>query len=91
MSTIRIPPVLRGNAGGNKQVAAQGTTLREALADLFERYPVLQTQILTDDGALNQYVNVFVDEQDIRYQLGLETPITPTSTIILLPAMAGGR
>lgn len=90
MVTVRIPPVLRGSAGNNKQVTASGSTLLDALIDLFERYPGLRDRILTDDQQLTQFVNVFVDEQDVRYQQGLATPLKADSTIILLPAMAGG-
>lgn len=91
MSTIRIPPVLRSAAGNQKQVSARGTTLRATLDDLFEHYPGLRTQVLTPEGDLTRFVNVFVDEQDVRYQQGLDTSVTPDSTIILLPAMAGGE
>lgn len=91
MSTIRIPPVLRGAVGGQKQVAVEGSSLGGALDDFFTRFPGVRQQIVTTEGAISNFVNVFVDDQDVRYLQGLDTPLTATSTIILLPAMAGGR
>lgn len=90
MSTFRIPPVLRSSTGSNKHVSVSGTTLGESLDQLFSQYPALRTQILTADGDLNKYINIYVDDQDVRYLKGLETVITDGATITLLPAMAGG-
>lgn len=91
MSTLRIPPVLRGAVGGQKQVAVEGNSLGGALDDFFARFPSVRQQIVTPEGAISAFVNVFVDDQDVRYLQGLDTPLTTTSTIILLPAMAGGN
>ena len=90
MSTVRIPPVLRASAGGEKQLEVEGTTVGEVLAALVLRYPALGTQLLTDDGELNRFVNVYVDGQDVRYLQEQATPVAATDTIIILPAMAGG-
>jgi molybdopterin synthase sulfur carrier subunit len=90
MATIRLAPVLRASVGGSKQVTAQGSTLQEVLADLYARYPGLQEQ-LQPEGGLSRFVNVYVNDQDVRYLQGLETNVSPTDTVILLPAMAGGR
>ena len=90
MSTVRIPPVLRGAALGEKQVEVDGATVGEVLATLVARYPALGTQLMTDDGELNRFVNVYVDGQDVRYLQERATPVSPTDTIIILPAMAGG-
>jgi molybdopterin synthase sulfur carrier subunit len=89
MANVRLAPVLRTAAGGSKQVIAQGSTLQEVLSDLYERYPGLQEQ-LQPEGGLSRFVNVYVNDQDVRYLQGLETNVGPNDTVILLPAMAGG-
>jgi len=91
MATVRLAPVLRGSVGGAKQVTAQGNTLNEVLKDLYQRFPALKDQIQSD-GALSRFINVYVNDQDVRYlQGGVETAVGPNDTVILLPAMAGGR
>jgi molybdopterin synthase sulfur carrier subunit len=89
MSDIRIPPVLREATGGNRTVSATGSTVSEVLADLFARYPALRDRV-TEDGELSRFVNVYVNDRDVRYRDGLATPVGPNDTVILLPAMAGG-
>ncbi len=91
MATVRLAPVLRGSVGGAKQVTAQGNTLNEVLNDLYQRFPALKDQIQSD-GSLSRFINVYVNDQDVRYlQGGIETAVGPNDTVILLPAMAGGR
>jgi molybdopterin converting factor small subunit len=90
MSIVRIPPVLRAAAGGEKQLEVDGTTVGEVLAGLVERHPSLGPQLLTPDGELNRFVNVYVDGQDVRYLQERATPVAADDTIIILPAMAGG-
>jgi sulfur-carrier protein len=90
MSTVRIPPVLRPAVGGARQVEASGATLSAVLDDLFARYPAVREQILTPEGELSRFVNVFVNDQDARYLKALETPVAAGDVIMLLPAMAGG-
>jgi molybdopterin converting factor small subunit len=90
MATVRLAPVLRSSAGGSKQVSAQGTTLGEVLTDLYGRYPGLKDQIQPEQE-LSRFVNVYVNDQDVRYLQGLETSVGPNDTVILLPAMAGGH
>lgn len=89
MSSVRIPPVLRDAAGGNRTVPASGATVAEVLGDLFARYPDLRERVTTD-GELSPFVNVYVNDRDVRYREGLATAIEPDDTVILLPAMAGG-
>jgi len=89
VSTVRIPPVLRGTVGGNRSLAANGATVDEVLADLFANYPALRERV-TEDGELSPFVNVYVNDRDVRYREGLGTPVGPEDTVILLPAMAGG-
>ncbi len=90
MTAVRIPPVLRSNVGGAKEVAVSGTTVGEALTSLVTQHPGLRDQLLTDDGELNRFVNVYLDGQDIRYLEELATPVAEHDQIIVLPAMAGG-
>jgi sulfur-carrier protein len=90
MTTVRIPPVLRGAVGGAKQVDADGATLGALLEDLFARYPGVREQIVTPEGGLSRFVNLFVNDQDVRFLQGLDTPVAGGDTVVLLPAMAGG-
>lgn len=89
MPEIRIPPVLRSEAEGNRSLTVEGSTVREALAELVARYPALQSRILTGDG-VPTFLNVFVDGEDVRLAEGLSTPVVAGSKILLLPAVAGG-
>ncbi len=91
MSVVRIPPVLRAVVGGAKQVNAQGSTLAEVLDDLCARFPEVKEQVLTPEGGLNRFINVYVADQDVRFLKGLDTPVGPDDTVVLLPAMAGGQ
>jgi molybdopterin converting factor small subunit len=90
MSVVRVPPVLRTEAGGAREVEASGTTVRELLEDLSTRVPALGSKVYAE-GELQSFVNVYVDGEDVRTRDGLETPVRDSSTVILLPAMAGGR
>jgi molybdopterin synthase sulfur carrier subunit len=85
-----MPPILRQAVGGAREVDASGGTVRELLADLTERYPAIRTHLLDDGGDLNRFVNVYVNNEDVRLGDGLETAVTADSTVIVLPAMAGG-
>ncbi|HLJ69530.1 MAG TPA: ubiquitin-like small modifier protein 1 [Chloroflexota bacterium] len=89
MSTVRVPPVLRSQTGGAKEVQAEGATVGEVLQNLAERHPALQDQLF-QDGKLQRFVNVYVNNQDIQYLQSLETPVSSDDTVIILPAMAGG-
>jgi sulfur-carrier protein len=89
MSRIRIPPQLRGEVGGVREVPAEGGSVRELLDDLLSRFPALRHQ-LVEDGDLAPFVNVYVEGEDVRTLDGLDTPVENGSTVILLPAMAGG-
>jgi molybdopterin synthase sulfur carrier subunit len=89
MTTVRIPPTLRAEVGGERQVPAQGETVRELLDDLTSRFPALRTQLVEDDD-IAPFVNVYVEGEDVRTLDGIETPVREGATVILLPAMAGG-
>jgi molybdopterin synthase sulfur carrier subunit len=90
MTAVRIPPVLRAQVSGQKQVDATGETVGQVIDSLLEQYPSLRDQLLTPDGSLNRFVNVYVNGRDVRYEQELATPVTATDTVVLLPAMAGG-
>ena len=89
MSIVRIPPTLREDAGGEREVLAEGSTVREVLDDLASRFPALGARIL-DNGGVAPFVNIYVEGEDVRTREGLDTPVGDASTVILLPAMAGG-
>ncbi|HLI72194.1 MAG TPA: MoaD/ThiS family protein [Ktedonobacteraceae bacterium] len=90
MATVRLAPVLRASVGGVKQVKANGETLADVLSDLYANYPALKEQIQPGD-TLSRFINIYVNDEDVRHLQGLETSVGPTDTVILLPAMAGGR
>ncbi len=90
MSTVHIPSVLRSNVGGAKSVQIDGDSIRSVVNGLIEQHPTLGGQLLTDEGDLNRFVNVYVNGQDVRYLSGLDTPVTNDDEVRLLPAMAGG-
>jgi molybdopterin synthase sulfur carrier subunit len=89
LSKVKIPPVLRENVAGNREVKAEGSTVAEVLDDLFAQHPALRERV-TEDGELSRFINVYVNDRDVRYRDGLETPVGADDTVILLPAMAGG-
>ena len=86
---MRIPPTLRSETEGAREVEASGRTVRELLDDLMGRFPTLRSQLLEQDD-LAPFVNVYVEGEDVRTKQGLETEVSDGSTVILLPAMAGG-
>ena len=88
--SLRMPPVLRPQVGGARQVEVAGVTLREALDDLFAQFPAVRDQIVDGEGQINRFVNVYVSNEDVRLGQGLDTPVPDGSTVIVLPAMAGG-
>ena len=90
MSKVRIPPVLRAQVEGNKQIEVEGSTVGDVLQGLVAKFPGLGDQLLGGDGSLNRFVNVYLNDQDIRYLQELGTPVSPTDTVVILPAMAGG-
>ena len=90
MSTVRIPPTLRAATGGEKLVTVPGATVREVIRELVTAHPGLGSQLLTQDGDLNRFVNAFLNDTDVRHLQALETPVGEGDTLVLLPAMAGG-
>jgi molybdopterin converting factor small subunit len=90
MSTVRIPPVLRTATGGLKQVDVTGDTVGTVIASLTATYPALAPQLLDASGGLNRFVNVYLNDTDVRHLESLATPVGDRDTLLLLPAMAGG-
>ncbi len=90
MSTVFIPAVLRASVGGAKSLELDGASIRGVVEALVAQHPSLGSQLLTEGGDLNRFVNVYVNGQDVRYLAGLDTPVAPADEVRLLPAMAGG-
>ena len=90
MATIKIPPVLRPSVGGEKEVLVAGEDVGAALRGLAERHPATQSQLFGPDGQLNRYVNVYLNDEDVRVLDGLGTSVADGDTLVILPAMAGG-
>lgn len=90
MVRVKLPTILRKHAGGEAQVDAEGATLRELLADLEGRYPGITKNVVTPDGGLHRFVNVYVNDEDVRYLGSLETAVKEGDRISILPAVAGG-
>ena len=90
MSTIKIPPVLRPSTGGEREVSAEGSDVGAVLRALVSQYPETQGQLFGDDGSLNRYVNVYLNDEDVRVLGGLDTSVKDSDTLVILPAMAGG-
>jgi MoaD family protein len=89
--TVKLPTILRKHAGGEAKVDAEGATLRELLDNLEGSYPGITKNVLADDGGLHRFINVYVNDEDVRYLGSLETELKDGDTVSLLPAVAGGR
>jgi MoaD family protein len=90
MATVRIPPVLRPKTGGNSEVDANGGNVGEVLRALTDAHPETSAQLFDAEGELNRYVNVYLNDEDVRVLQGLETSVSDGDTVVILPAMAGG-
>ena len=88
---VKLPTILRKHAGGEALVDAEGATLRDLLANLESRYPGITKNIVADDGGLHRFINVYVNDEDVRYLGALETSVNEGDTVSILPAVAGGR
>ena len=90
LSTVKIPPVLRSSTGGAKEVEAEGANVGDVLRALAEQHPATESQLFAEDGQLNRFVNVYLNDEDVRVLDGLDTPVNESDTLVILPAMAGG-
>ena len=87
---VKLPTLLRSHSGGEAQVQGKGGTLRELFDDLESRYPGITQRLVTEDGGLQRFVNVYVNDEDVRYLGSLETEVNEGDTVAILPAVAGG-
>ncbi len=89
--TVKLPTILRKFAGNEARVGADGATLGDVLGDLETRYPGITKNVIAEDGGLHRFINVYVNNEDVRYLGSLETPIAEGDTVSILPAVAGGQ
>jgi MoaD family protein len=88
--TVKLPTILRKHAGGEARVGADGSTLRDVLVDLEGRYPGITKNVLAEDGGLHRFINVYLNDEDVRYLGSLETEVSEGDVVSILPAVAGG-
>jgi MoaD family protein len=91
MPTIKVPPVLRQQTDGEAEVSVDGGTVGDALRAFAEKHPGTKQQLFSEEGDLNRYVNVYLNDEDVRVLDGLDTSASDSDTVVILPAMAGGR
>jgi len=87
---VNLPTVLRPHAGGERTVAVEGVTVGEVLTALVARYPGMNGQVIDQSGALHKFVNVYINDDDVRYLSGVDTPVAANDELSILPAVAGG-
>ena len=90
---VRIPTILRTYTGGEKAVSGQGSTLAELIDDVEGRHPGLKSRLVDEakaDGSLRRFVNVYVNDEDVRFSGGLSSPVADGDVVVVLPAVAGG-
>ena len=90
MANVRVPAMLRPTVGGERVVAAEGSTLRELIRNVDSRHPGFAGQLLESNGAQRRFVNIYLNDEDVRYLDGLETQVSEGDVISILPAVAGG-
>jgi sulfur-carrier protein len=88
--TVKLPTILRKHAGGEAKVGADGATLRDVLSNLEGTYPGITKNVLAEDGGLHRFINVYVNDEDVRYLGSLETTVSDGDVVSILPAVAGG-
>ncbi|MFD8806503.1 MoaD/ThiS family protein [Streptomyces sp. NPDC059597] len=88
--TVRIPTILRTYTGGQAEVAAEGATLAEVIEDLEKHHTGIAGRVLDDEGKLRRFVNVYVNDDDVRFEGGLQTPTPEGAGVSIIPAVAGG-
>jgi len=87
---VRVPTILRKHTDGAKAIEGAGSTIREVLADVDAKHPGMRAAIVTDDGELHRFINMYLNDEDVRFLGSLETPVSDGDVISILPAVAGG-
>ena len=87
---VKVPTIFRSFVDGKPVVEGTGRTVRDLLEDLDDRYPGIKGTIITEDGTLHRFVNLYVNDEDVRFTGSLDTSVTEGDTIAILPAVAGG-
>lgn len=90
MATVRIPTPLRKHTDGKEEVTASGATIDEVITDLEKNFPGIKARICDESGAVRKFVNIFANEEDIRYLDNLQTPVKDSDEVSIIPAIAGG-
>lgn len=88
---VRVPTILRKHTAGEKAVPADGSTLRELLEDLDKNHPGIRAAVLDENGELHRFLNMYLNDEDVRFLGSLETPVSDGDIVSILPAVAGGR
>ena len=88
--TVKLPTILRNHTGNEPRVGADGATLRDVLVDLEDHYPGITKNVIAEDGGLHRFINVYLNDEDVRYLGSLETEVEDGDTVSILPAVAGG-
>ena len=91
MITVKVPTIFRSEVGGSPTVEGQGSTVRSLLDDLDDRYPGFKSKIVDTGGGLHRFVNLYVNDEDVRYLSSLDTAVADGDTVSILPAVAGGQ
>jgi len=88
--TVRLPTIMRSNAGGQSEISAQGDTIGEVIDDVVRQFPGTATHLKAPDGGVHRFVNVYLNDEDVRYLGKLETKVAEGDTVSIVPAVAGG-
>jgi molybdopterin synthase sulfur carrier subunit len=88
--TVRLPTIMRSNAGGQSEIKAEGATIGEVIDDIVRQFPGTATHLKAPDGGVHRFVNVYLNDEDVRYLGKLETAVTESDTVSIVPAVAGG-
>lgn len=91
MATIRIPTPLRQYTGGQAEIAVTGESVGAILGDLTHQHPALKPHLYTEAGELRAFVNIFLNDEDVRHLQGAQTPVQPADRLMIVPSIAGGR
>ena len=88
--TVRLPTIMRSNAGGQSEISAQGDTIGDVIDDVVRQFPGTSTHLRAPDGGVHRFVNVYLNDEDVRYLGKLETKVADGDTVSIVPAVAGG-